>query len=249
MKFIRRKSDSSNKISGWQLDKNGFEKTYSPEFVSEAITRLLKDRILLSLASKDYQSSITMLTDFDQKQLVFDKPEDWPETQSIIRVIFKDAEKMWSHFDVNVLHATRDSVITTKPKALFRLQRRDHYRMLTPRGSSASFVFEGKKYEGFYAHDISAGGMMLCTKKRPQLKLDDIISELSITLPAVENSSDLFPGEFVFHIPMAKVIHIYQNDQIHFLRFGLSFMINKQIEEDIVKHIRQLELETLRKWI
>lgn len=249
MKFIRRKSDSSNKISGWQLDKDGFEKTYSAAFVSEAITRLLKDRILLSLASKDYQSSITMLTDFDQKQLVFAKPEEWPDTQSFIRVIFKDAEKMWSHFDVNVLHVTRESLIATKPKTLFRLQRRDHYRMLTPRGSFASFVFAGKKYEGFYAHDISAGGMMLCTKKRPSLTSGDVISELSITLPAIEHNSDFFPGEHVFHIPMAKVIHVYQNEQIHFLRFGLGFMINKQIEEDIVKHIRQLELETLRKWI
>ena len=247
--FIRKKTESGNNLSGWRAIKGGFEMTGSADMINQAVIRLIKERTLLTLADSTYISSLTVLKDFDGTSLVVDRVDNWPDNKKNIRIIFKDHEKLWSHFDVEVKKITDEDIITSFPAYLYRLQRRDYYRLLAPKGSKVTFTFEEKKYEGFFTLDISAGGMLISTTKRPPLNIDDTLENVRIFFPAIENGDELHQDEHVFHVPRGKVIYILKDGDMRFHKIGVAFIINDLLRDEIMMFIRQRELELLRKWM
>ena len=246
MKFIRRKKGSGNKLSGWRVTDRGFDQTECAELIDQILAGLMRDKQLFSLADASYLSTPTVLKRYDGRQLVIDRTDDWPAGKVQIRVLFKDPERLWNYFDVKVLRTTGEDIITSRPQVVHRVQRRDHYRLLVPEGSSVAFVANGQAHGDFFVQDISAGGALLATKQRPPLEVGAGLEQLRISLPA--KVEELAPYNPNLLIGAARVLHKSYDERREFVRFGVEFKLDETEREEIAKVVRRLELEMLRKW-
>ena len=231
-----------NTTKGWQAEESGYDVTKSPEIIAKTLTMLKKKRLFLVITHKGYQSGSTILVDHNERHLQLDKPVDWPATETLIRVIFKDASKLWNHFTVKVLGVKDDLLYTSRPGKISRLQRRGHFRVETPRDSIASFTYQNNTFSNLEVIDISAGGMQACTKNYlPLTGEGNAISKISISLPATTNTA-----ETTITIQKGTVVRLLRNEERHTSCYGITFDYSQNEEELLLKYVRQRELEMLR---
>ncbi|MDH3394410.1 MAG: PilZ domain-containing protein [Desulfobulbaceae bacterium] len=231
-----------NTQKGWNAEDSGYDSTKSPEIITQTLNMLKSKRLFLILIHKGYQSGSTILVGHNDRQLQIDKPVDWPGTETIIRVVFKDAAKLWNHFTVKVLGVKDDLLYTSRPTKLSRLQRRSHFRVETPRESTVSFTYHDNTFSGLELLDISAGGMQACTKSRlPLTGEGDAINNISIYLPPTANIAET-------HLTIQKgtVVRALRNEEQHSHCYGVTFDYSQNEEELLLKYVRQRELEMLR---
>jgi len=231
-----------NTQKGWQPEESGYDVTNSAEIIAQTLTMLKNKRLFLILIHKGYQSGSTILVDHDARHLQIDKPVDWPDTETVIRVVFKDAAKLWNHFTVKVLGVKDDLLYTSRPTKLSRLQRRSHFRVETPRDSTVSFTYHDSTFAGLELLDISAGGMQACTKSRLPVTGDgDAIQNIAIYLPPTANIP-----ETNLSILKGTVVRALRNEQQHSHCYGITFEYSQNEEELLLRYVRQRELEVLR---
>ncbi|MBU0673872.1 MAG: PilZ domain-containing protein [Proteobacteria bacterium] len=225
--------------SGWVHDELGYQRTRSPVIIRQSLIALKQQRVFLSLAQKGYQSGNTVLVDFDQDKLIIDRPLDLPKniTGSLI-VQFRDKGNLQNRYQVRILSLTADSIITTLPQDFFQLQRRRQYRVGLPAGNVVSFTLEGEPCSGFFAKDISAGGMLIGHKKR-QLEVNDRLENL--VLEGIGRKGE------ALCISISQVVRIFQAEEIKRYFAGLLFSPTRQEEEALLKFVRKLELEQIRR--
>ncbi|MDH3359316.1 MAG: PilZ domain-containing protein [Desulfobulbaceae bacterium] len=227
---------------GWHPEKSGYDVTTSPEMIAQTLATLKLKRMFLVLIHKRYQSTGTILVDYSKNYLQIDKPVDWPGTETVIRVVFKDAAKLWNHFTVKVLGVKDDLLHTSRPSKLYRLQRRAHFRVETPRDSTASFSYQGTTYSDLELIDISAGGMQACSKKQLPLSGDNItVNNITLYVPP---TTDI--AETNLEILKGEVVRIHRNEEQHSSCYGITFEYSQNEEELLLKYVRQRELEMLR---
>lgn len=242
------KNKSAEKTSDfWQLLDDGREMTRSPQAIAEMLSWLEAKRTFLTLLHKGYQSGNTVLLAYDRQELEIGKPADWPHTETHIRVLFKDAGKIWNYFAAEVRSATADSLFTRTPHTLYRLQRRSHFRVETPRGSQASFVHRGTAFTNIGIQDISAGGMQLRSPARLPLPCEDTIANISIFIPAGGGLINMKKaGDLVIPIRRGRIARASEAENA--FCYGIDFQYSQKNEEELLlRYVRQRELELLRK--
>jgi len=231
-----------NTSKGWQTEASGYDVTQSPKIISQMLTMLKSKRIFVVIIHKGYQSGSTILVDLNERGLQIDKPLDWPGTETMIRVVFKDAAKLWNHFTVKVLGVKDDLLYTTRPIKLSRLQRRSHFRVETPRGSTVSITYHNTTFSALDLLDISAGGMQTCSHVRLPVSGDgDMINNISIQLQPTANTGATF-----LSIKKGLVVRALRNEEQHTFCYGITFDCSQNEEELLLKYVRQRELEMLR---
>jgi len=229
--------------AGWVLKDAGYELTTSTAIIQSLLGTLKKERQFITLFHKGYQSFGTTLEKITGTECVIDKPRDWAGTPDKIRVSFKNASKVAHHFYTYVTSTTRNNLHLELPKKMYRLQRRSHYRVDLPTGSSATFMYNGKKCK-FNIQDISSSGMLIYTK---------IDEEISKYITKVESISVLpsLPddNEFALKIEKGEIVRGTYNKRHKIFFYGVHFFPTSREAETIMNFIRKRELLILRKGV
>ncbi|MBU0484246.1 MAG: hypothetical protein KKB30_07005 [Proteobacteria bacterium] len=234
--------------SGWVPDEIGYQRTSSLAIIKLVLTKLQSDRRFITLVQKGYQSGNSILVDFDQTRLMIDKPVDWPEGSTKAMVVYRDDARLWNHFRVRVTATTHDTIYTDFPRELYQLQRRDHYRVDLPRTSIISFVHKNNLHQGFCVQDLSASGILIYRKKKDLLAVNDVISQITIKIPADEPQiGDPEAEGTIIKVSKAEVVRTFRNPRVHVFFFGIKFMLANKEEEIMLRYVRQRELELLRR--
>lgn len=229
--------------TGWATTADGYQATRSSEIIKQTLAKTIKDRIMVVLLQKEYQSGNCILVDFDDKQLQIDKPRDWPGAFPAIRVVFKDTAKLWNHFSVKILSETKDTLYTTLPTQLFQLQRRSNFRVDTPQGSKISFSHKKTLCNDFIPLDISANGIKIGTKKKHPIRKNAIITTISITIP----DSGQEDGAVTLRCAQGKIVRGFADKQLQLVCYGVQLEPTTKEEDSLIKYVRQRELDMLRK--
>ena len=229
--------------SNWVTVKPGVVKSKSPEIIEATLAWLKKSHQLVTLIHKEYNSSKTILLDYNDKELSIDKPVGWRKSFGEVRILFKDAGQLWNQLAAKVLSAEGNVLQTKFPFELLRLQRRANYRVDVPRSSKATFMHKGKKYKDFYVQDISAEGVMVYANSGTALSEGDMVADISLLFPAADSIS----GASI-HIRQGRIMRIFSNDRGENC-YGMQFHLSHNEEEVLLQYVRQRERELLRKGI
>ncbi len=244
---MSQENSSAIKI-GWVTMEGGYETTKSPVIIRNTMEYLQKGRILINLLRKGYQSGGTILYSSTSTSLLIDKPKDWPHDTSKIRVVFRNESKVWMHFLTTVRAVGKDSLKCDPPTSLFMLQRRMHYRVETPQGSRLTCSYNNEECS-FAIKDISAGGLLIFAKFNYGIpEAGNHLSKLLITIPCDEDSCDAEDGMWQMKFKEGDIVREFIQEQpIILFSYGVRFYPTSQEEEQILRYVRQRELEVLRK--
>ena len=229
--------------AGWILKDAGYELTTSTAIIQSLLGTLKKERTFITLSHKGYQSFGTILEKITGAGCVIAKPKDWAGTPPKIRVSFKNASKVAHHFYTHITSTTRNNLHLELPKKIYRLQRRSHYRVDLPTGSSATFMYNGKKCK-FNIQDISSSGMLIYTKIDEEIsKYITKIESISV-LPSLDEDKD-----FSLTIKKGEIIRRTYNKRHKIFFYGVHFFPTSREAETIMNFIRKRELQILRKGV
>jgi c-di-GMP-binding flagellar brake protein YcgR len=237
--------DQKSKNSWQPLDDNR-ETTTSKQIITNNLSWLKSNRVLLTLLHQGYQSGSTMVMGYNDKELEIDKPDDWPNSETSVKVIYKDKRKIWNYFTVDVTRASGEALFTVLPRSLYRLQRRAHFRVDTPLDSQAHFIAKGATIAMVNVQDISAGGLQLRSKAKLPLSAGDQITEIAVKIPGgnvllnIESFKDL-----VVRIQEGWIAWSGKSGTI--FCYGIGFNPNEKEEELLLRYVRQREIELLRR--
>lgn len=231
-------------------DESGYETNNSATVIKATLSHIKKTRIFVALLQKDYQSGNTIIISFDSNHLIIDKPRDWPNHLTWIRVVFKDDFKLWHHFTVKIVKASEDTLKTTFPTELFRLQRRAHFRIPVPTKSKASFTLSDTPYDDEALVDISVGGMKIFLENQDHLLKEKTgISINNIEIKFSQNQDEDKEKNLPLTIRKGEVVRETFNKELNFLEIGVQFSPAIPEEKSLLQYVRQRELEILRKGI
>lgn len=236
---------SRTAIATWQTIGAGYESSQSTELINHYLTKLTQKRLPVFLANKGYQSGYTLLLSVSDKGLLIDKPPKCPAGKDKIRVIFKDESRLTTHFDVQIVAVHDDTLQTTRPQEIIRLQRRADFRVDMPQGSHVSFKVNGSVVTGLPIKNISAGGMLFCTKKSIDLPKSSI-SDITLSIPS-SDSDDLQGGWLLRRIRKGEVVRAFRDKRLGIDCFGVAFQAKDREEDELVRYIRLRERELLSK--
>ncbi len=227
----------------WVTLDNGAQSTESHELIKMSLTRLRKKREMVTLVHKGYQSPKTVIVNFDDKKLEIDKPSDWPGSQKLIHILFRDESLVWNQIRVKVLKVTSDSIFTQFPSTLVRLQRRANYRVGVPHGSTAMFLYNEEMFQGFQVVDISANGILLCADRELPLDRGNPVNDVALFFPG--GGDGLSAGTYI-NIRQGKVMRTSRSENKKFC-YGIFFDLTMTEEEQLLQYVRQRERELLKK--
>jgi hypothetical protein len=235
--------------AGWVEFHSGYEYTRSEATIRYTLNWLKEKRIYVTLYHKGYQSGGTVVVAVSDQRIDIDRPRDWPATHTAIRVIFRNAAKLWTHFNGEVVSAAADTLFLRFPQELFVLQRRQHFRINLPEGSTATFLYNQKKCK-LNMQDLSTGGMLLCTKSQEEMpQQNHTIKNICLTIPCEEAAADADNGVLHFKIKEAEVVRTFTNSKLRLFCLGVKFAPSRTEEDRILRYIRQRELMQLRKGV
>jgi len=239
--------------SSGQGVEGGYEITESAEIIKHTLATLQKKRRFVILLHKGYQSSNTVLVGFSDRQVAIDKPVDWPSQVKRIRVAFRDESRVWNHFTVAVESVNENTITTSFPAELFRLQRRSHFRIDVPPGATVSFRLKGQTYGGLEVRNVSVGGVMVCLKKgRLFLANQDLpkeISEICLLLPSATGGLSGAGGEDqeLVEVQSGQIVRTFSSQDGRETFFGIRFFSKANEERKLMQYVRQREIEILRR--
>jgi len=229
--------------AGWVLKDAGYEVTTSTTIIRSLLGTLKKERNFITLSHKGYQSFGTILEKITSTGCVVDKPRDWAGTPAKIRISFKNASKVAHHFYAQVTSTTRNNLYLSLPQKMYRLQRRSHYRVDLPKGSIATFMYNGKKCK-FNIKDVSLSGMLIYSKIDEEIsKYMTKIESISV-LPSLAEDTD-----FSLKIKKGEIVRTTYNKRHKIFFYGVHYIPTNREEEAIMKFIRKRELQILRKGV
>lgn len=233
---------------GWVTMEGGYETTMSPIIIKKTLEYLQTGRVLINLLRKGYQSGGTILYSFDDTNLLIDKPRDWPTDTTKIRVVFRNEAKVWMHFITIIKQTGKDSLSCTLPSALFMLQRRMHYRVELPQGSRLTCSYNNEECT-FAIKDLSAGGMLVFAKFNYGIpEAGNHLNQLHLTIPCDETSSGATDGIWQMKFEGGDIVREFIQEQpLMLFSYGVRFYPTSKEEEQILRYVRQRELEVLRK--
>ena len=232
---------NSGHLAAWVAVENGYDRTNSPAIIRQILSSLKTKRIFINVSYMGYQSSNTIVVGFTDQRLKIDKPVDWPGKSTQLRIDFRDESRLANYFRVKVVSTTDDTLTTTLPPEIFRLQQRQNYRVDVPRGSMVSFVHKEEKHDGYAVQNISAGGILFCSKKPVDFDKGTVLTNIRLLVPTSEG------GGVFLKVRQGEIVRSFRDREKRLLCFGVAFA-PKPLEEDaLVKYVRQREIEILGK--
>lgn len=231
-------------VPGWQEIGADYESSASHELINQAVARLVTRHLPVSIASQGYQSGPTILIGANDRGLLIDKPRDWLPCQKI-RLVFKDETKLTNHFDVQILAETADTLQSSQPGEIFRLQRRASYRVDMPHDCHVSFRSNDNLHTGLTVKNISARGMLFCSKKSVDLPRT-AIQDIALSIPARAGENILAGGQEK-KVSRGEVVRTFHDRQLGMVCYGVAFRSKRKEEDELTRYIRQRERELLLK--
>jgi len=232
----------------WVPGENGYEKTDSPHLIKQAISNLNKRHRFVNLLHKNYQSGDTHLVSAAKDSLTFDRPLDWPGLYKDINVIYRDGARVWNYFAANIIAESKDTLKTTFPTQLFRLQRREHFRVVMPLDCTVSFRKKDANFSNIMVNDLSVGGMSICVPDEGNgagLKEDQPLADLIINLPGSGEDADSARSLAIPHGLIVRSFKLSNGQKC----LGIKFHLQAKEEHELMHFVRQSELAALRKGI
>ncbi len=220
---------------------NGYEYTESRQIIARKLAMVRDERLPVVVVHEKYQSGPCILVDFDESRLLIDKPRDWPGKNTTIRVIFRDKARLWNHFYCKVVQTAKDTLVTTFPSQFFLLQRRQHYRVEAPRNSTVAFTYKDRQVEGLEVKNISAGGLLMCSRTPLAFPPQADIHHLLISLPVKDE-----PEPQLLTCRKATIVRSEEIKHSKSVCFGVEFQPTPKEEDALIRYVRQRELEVLR---
>ncbi|HIJ79323.1 MAG: PilZ domain-containing protein [Desulfobulbaceae bacterium] len=239
------KSIKSTPFAGWNTIGAGYESTQSTRLIGKIIDRIKNNRLPIFLINKSYQSGYTLIIDCHDHGLLIDPPPDWPGKTNRIRILFRDQTNLTTFFDVKVTSVHEQGITTSMPKEIFRLQRRNDYRVDVPIGSHVSFKINGTIHTGLTIKNISAGGMLFYTKA-PIDPEQNLLSDIALAIPSLEPEAQKEGGKLC-NIRQGKIVRNFYDRRLAVTGVGVSFSSDPQEEDELAKYIRLRERELLSK--
>jgi len=231
-------------VPGWQDIGADYESSTSSELIGQAITRLVTRHLPIFLASNGYQSGPAILIATNDQGLRLDKPRDWRPSEKV-RLIFKDETRLTNHFDVRILAESADTLQSSPPGEIFRLQRRSSYRVEVPHGCHASFRSNNKLHIGMTVKNVSALGMLFSSQKPVELPQTGI-QDIALSIPARE-SGDILAGWQHKKVSQGEIVRTFHDRQFGIVYYGVAFRSKRKEEDELTRYIRQRERELLFK--
>lgn len=233
-------------IPGWLDIGAGYESSTSSELIDQTIARLVSEHAPVFLASNGHQAGPTILLDVNDRGLLIDKPRDWRPCQKV-RVIFKDKARLTNHFDVQIQFASADTLQSSQPGEIFRLQRRTRYRVDVPSGCHVSFRSNTNLHSGLTLKNISATGMLFCSK-RPMAFPRTEIQDIALSIPAAEGDN-ILTGWQQKKISQGEIVRTFDDRQLGVFCYGVAFRSKRKEEDELTRYIRQRERELILKGV
>ena len=231
-------------LPDWQDLGADYESSVSSELINRAVSRLVAEHLPVFLACKGYQSGPAILIGADDKGLLIDKPRDWRPCEKI-RLIFKDETRLTNHFDVQILAESADTLQSSLPGEIFRLQRRASYRIDVPQGSHVSFRSSNNLHTGLKVRNISAVGMLFFSKKPVELPRT-AIQDIALSIPSKEGGY-LLAGWQHKKVSQGEIVRTFHDRQAGIVCYGVAFRGKRKEEDELTRYIRQRERELLLK--
>jgi len=231
-------------VPGWQDIGADYESSVSRELINQAVARLVTEHIPVFLACKGYQSGPSILIGANDKGLLIDKPRDWRPCEKI-RLIFKDEARLTNHFDVQIRDESEDTLQSSLPGEIFRLQRRSSYRVDVPQGCHVSFRNSDNLHTGLKVRNISAAGMLFFSKKPVELPRTDI-EDIALSIPA-KDGGDMLAGWQEKKVSHGEIVRTFHDRQGGIVFYGVAFRGKRKEEDELTRYIRQRERELLLK--
>jgi len=220
----------------WEPWEGGYEVNKDPAHIEVLLQDLKKMGYWVIFVSGRFRSGPTLLLHVLEDRLVFDYPRPWAPGLGTARVIYRDNTNIEHFFRVDILKEDTQNryIFTTRPTAIFRLERRMYYRVPTPPGSKAQFRWEDKELTGEILN-LSAGGLALL---RPNLRVPEREILLEGKLDLLLSASRPF-GQI--EIPRAEVVRAHEAPDG--LVLGVKFHINERKRQELMRYVIQREIE------
>ncbi|WP_297055521.1 PilZ domain-containing protein [Thermosulfurimonas sp.] len=220
----------------WEPWEGGYEINRDPAHIEILLQDLKKMGYWVIFVSGRFRSGPTLLLEVLRDHLVFDYPRPWSPGLTTARVIYRDNSNIEYFFRVDILREDREEkyIFTSRPSAIFRLERRMYYRVPTPPGSRAQFRWKDQEVTGDIVN-ISAGGLALL---RPSVKVPEreILTEGKLDL-WVSSTRSFGTVE----IPRAEVVRTMDSPDGPLL--GIKFHIHEKTRQELMRYVIQREIE------
>ncbi len=222
----------------WYPADGGYEATSNPELIELLLQELREKSIWVQFVSPDFRSGPTVLLEIKKDMLLFDLPRPWDPHLERARVIYKDTSKIIHSFRVDIIKTHHKFVYTSRPKKIYRLERRRFYRIKVPPSSKARFRW-GKRQMCAEILDISGNGMAICLKGEEVLPRGTEISDIHLDLYL--SASKPYPPLF---IKRGRIARRQKRNRREF--YGVEFFLNEKERQPLMRYILKREMELCR---
>jgi len=225
------------------------EEINSSQHILRALMDIKKQHNFIILQHKGYQSGSTALVEPRADFLLIDRPLDWPGVSKKIRVLYRDNTNVWCYFNTILLSSSKDTLKTSFPTELFRMQRRAHFRIMMSSQCKVSFKNKNHDIEFSEAriNDLSVGGMSICLLGLDNvelLKQGDKVVDINICVPPdgkVEQGGEL-------EVKEGGIVRFFNTEDGRRC-MGVEFRAQGREGNRLMQFVRSRELAALRKGV
>ncbi len=224
----------------WEPYEGGYERTRNRAFIETLLTEVKDQGLWVQFVAPDFRSGPTVLLEIYKDELIFDLPRPWNPYLEQARVIYRDRSQVVHFFRVIVLKTNSQdkTVRTTRPKAIYRLERRRFYRIKVPQASKALFRCEEKQICAEVI-DVSGCGMAVLLKRGESLPLGAEVSDIRLEL--FLSASKAYEPIFIQKGRIARA-----QDLLGRKLYGIEFFINEKEREPLMRYVLKREIELCR---
>lgn len=225
----------------WEITGKNYEKCSHPTIIEQVLASLIHKKKLVSIHNDEHRFAKTNLIKFSKKTLQFEKPFDWSDNHSTLVIIFQNKKMVWNFFRVRALAASYETLYTTVPAEMYRMQRRTDQRTEAPTGSKAVFRLNNEEYRVATIRDISAGGMSIYSNRLNRKLTENCeLHNISLVIPETYVSSMASKGQRSFPIISKGRVAHRKNDGItgKYL-IGISFDPSEETKEQLTGYVKK----------
>ncbi len=224
----------------WEPYEGGYERTRDRALIETLLKEIKDQGLWVQFVAPDFRSGPTVLLEIHKDELVFDLPRPWNPYLEQARVVYRDKTQVVHSFRVVIIktRTQEKTVHTTRPKAVYRLERRRFYRIKVPQSSKALFRC-GEKQICAEVIDVSGCGMAVLLKKGETLPLRAEVSDIHLELFLL--ASKAYDPIFIKKGRVARM-----QERFNRRMYGIEFLINEKEREPLMRYVLKREIELCR---
>jgi c-di-GMP-binding flagellar brake protein YcgR len=155
---------------------------------------------------------------------------------------FMDKGGVPCRFRTRVVEYRPNDIWSELPKEIYRIQKRQYFRINAPPGAEITFKMGPAQKEKGEVKNLCEGGVAFFTEKDLNLNAGDLINELYLNIP--EGNEQLS-----FYVPQAMIRRMV-SPSVHERRtlYGSEFLgMSKEIKEKLMAYISQQQMVVIQK--